>query len=249
MQQLTVSRKGVADEILAKRDEERGRKRDVEEVSGMDDGRDPIKRARSVSSSSMSSVSTISTNRSRTESPARRQSYDGRDRRMSSRPPSPRYSTSRKRRYSDSPSSYSSDSSRSRSRSRSRNISANRNTRRRRRESSPNERGRSRTIDRQGGLRDRSRSNSVERSRIARTRRSRTPADAGRSEYPDADRRSSDRRSNSPPLQSAGRRHPQQQAYDDRTAPTHGSMPSRRERSLSPYSKRLALTQAMGMQR
>ncbi|KAJ5689665.1 hypothetical protein N7462_004057 [Penicillium macrosclerotiorum] len=60
---------GVADEILAKRNEERGRKRDLD---GDDtrEGHSP-KRARSLSSHSTNSISTISTNRSASASPDR----------------------------------------------------------------------------------------------------------------------------------------------------------------------------------
>ncbi|KAK1150293.1 hypothetical protein N8T08_000195 [Aspergillus melleus] len=75
--------KGVADEILAKREEDRGRKRDLDEFGPRDAQEQSSKRARSVSSHSTDSVSTISTSRSRSESPPRRSGYtarSGRDR-------------------------------------------------------------------------------------------------------------------------------------------------------------------------
>jgi hypothetical protein len=60
--QNLVRKKGIADEILAKKEAERGR------ISGRDSSR---KRPRSVSTYSDDSVSTISTNRSRSRSPQR----------------------------------------------------------------------------------------------------------------------------------------------------------------------------------
>ncbi|PYH95825.1 hypothetical protein BO71DRAFT_350383 [Aspergillus ellipticus CBS 707.79] len=226
--------KGLADEILAKkREEERGRKRDLDEADPHDSR---TKRARSASSHSASSVATISTSRSHSRSPVRggdygaRRSHD-RTRSISSHP--------RKRRYSDTSSHYS-DASHSSgekdARSRSREWSDDRNTRRRHRESSPDERGRPRHLSRDGGRRDRTRSRSVDHSRIARTRRSATPITHPEGNY------------------SGSRDHM------DRPGPSHGRSanfgsgggrdqgrgpPPQRERSLSPYSKRIALTQAM----
>ncbi|KAJ5587873.1 uncharacterized protein N7459_003638 [Penicillium hispanicum] len=227
---------GVADEILAKRDEERGRKRDLDGEDAADYPGYSPKRARSVSSHSTSSVSTISTNRSASASPDRnKRRADGNGRGASSESPPP--GKSRKRRYSDSAGSYSGSSySGDRRRSRSREWAEDRNIRRRRRESSPNERGRHRDA-REHSRRDR-RSRSADKSRIAKERRSMTP------------NASHDR---------SGRR-----SYRDREVPTtqsHASQPARsrqdprarpeppRERSLSPFSKRLALTQAMNLDR
>ncbi|KAF9637333.1 hypothetical protein BFW01_g8229 [Lasiodiplodia theobromae] len=65
-----LRKKGVADETLAKKADERGRKhsRDDDDLQSR-----PRKRSRSVSSYSSSSVSTISTNRSPSRSPSHRQ--------------------------------------------------------------------------------------------------------------------------------------------------------------------------------
>ncbi|KAL4888427.1 zinc knuckle-domain-containing protein [Aspergillus ambiguus] len=204
--------KGTADAILAKREEERGRKRDLDEP---DVPTDPhtSKRARSASSHSVSSVSTISTNRSRSASPRRGSYAASVHDRTRSRSPRPR-----KRRYSDSSSdmSASSYSSGERTRSRSREWTSERNIRRRHRESSPEERGRARNISRNGSRRARTRSRSVDPSRISRSRISDHRHARGHGERADRDRRAPE---------------------------------PRRERSLSPYSKRLALTQAMNIGR
>ncbi|KAJ6131083.1 hypothetical protein N7523_001543 [Penicillium sp. IBT 18751x] len=221
---------GVADDILAKRDEERGRKRDIDGEHTTDlQGRSP-KRTRSLSSHSTDSVSTISTNRSASASPDRRSKHgsqsNGRQAVSVSPPPK-----SRKRRYSDASQSASSYSSGARQRSRSREWTEERNIRRRRRESSPEERGR----HRDPGTRRRSdrRSRSVDKSRIAKERRSITPPET----TIDRDGRRSYRDRESPPTHqhSSGRSRQDQRA---RPEPP-------RERSLSPFSKRLALTQAM----
>ncbi|KAJ6004152.1 hypothetical protein N7522_005797 [Penicillium canescens] len=213
---------GVADELLAKREQERGRKRDLEDTTDRD-SQSP-KRARSVSSHSMSSISTISTNRSYSASPrrSRRDAHDGR--RDSTSPPPTK---SRKRRYSDSSEGRAGSvhSSEQRPRSISRERTEDRNTRRRRRESSPEERGRHRAAERHSSRRDR-RSKSADKARVPKEKRSPTP-DGARDRY-----------------------------YRDRASPPRQSQPPRqdtrmrsdqppRERSLSPFSKRLALTQAM----
>ncbi|PYH41541.1 zinc finger CCHC-type containing 10 [Aspergillus saccharolyticus JOP 1030-1] len=214
-------------ETLTRHEEERGRKRDLDQVDPLHSGTHLSKRARSASSHSASSVSTISTSRSHSRSPSRRQE---RRRSMSSRP-----SSRRKRRYSDSPSTHSIASYTSGerdSRSRSREWSDDRNTRRRRRASSPEERGRPRNLSPDGGRRDRSRSHSADRSRMAKNRRSVTPPLATRSDYQDPNHRKAQSRPD--PVGSGGGRGPGQQLP-----------PPRRERSLSPYSKRIALTQAM----
>ncbi|KAF9887484.1 hypothetical protein FE257_010201 [Aspergillus nanangensis] len=72
--------KGVADDILAKREEERGRKRDLDEADPLDSHIQTSKRARSISSHSVSSISTISTNRSRSKSPRRQDDYTAKGR-------------------------------------------------------------------------------------------------------------------------------------------------------------------------
>ncbi|KAJ6150855.1 hypothetical protein N7470_007449 [Penicillium chermesinum] len=204
---------GIADSILAKRDEERGRKTDL-------DG--SFKRGRSISSHSDNSVSTISTNRSPSASP------DRRGRRHGSRSVSPRASKSRKRRYSDSADSYSGSSYASEDRQRSRSRTDERNIRRRRRENSPDERGRHMTSERHG-TRSR-RSHSIDQSRIAKGRRSLTP-DA---KYHDSERRAYRARDSPSRTQQA------------RSKPAPRGRPEPRERSMSPYSKRLALTQSVG---
>lgn len=212
----------MADEVLAKREEDRGRKTEMDRTSSG--------RHRSVSSHSTNSVSTISTNRSRSGSPDSRGRRDTGARR-SNHSVSPHASTSRKRRYSDAAESYSGSSyvSEDRPRSRSREWAEDRNIRRRRRESSPDERGRHRTSESRG-TRTR-RSPSVDKSRIAKGRRSMTP-NAG----PDESERRAYRARDSPSHQTQGRARP---------APRGRPEPPR-QRSLSPYSKRLALTQGVG---
>ncbi|KAJ9642470.1 hypothetical protein H2199_004851 [Coniosporium tulheliwenetii] len=69
-----LQKKGVADQLLAKNAEERGRKRALDND---DTTAPPRKRTRSVSSYSSSSVSTISTNLSRSPSPKRAPPRDG----------------------------------------------------------------------------------------------------------------------------------------------------------------------------
>ncbi|KAJ5297923.1 hypothetical protein PENANT_c012G02151 [Penicillium antarcticum] len=215
---------GVADDLLAKREQERGRKRDLEDTT--DPHSQSPKRARSISSHSMSSISTISTNRSYSTSPRRSKRDEHESRRGSTSPPPTK---SRKRRYSDSSEGRAGSvhSSEQRPRSISRERTDDRNTRRRRRESSPEERGRHRAAGRHSLRRDR-RSRSVDKARVPKEKRSPTPDGA-------RDRHYRDRAS--PPRQSQ----PAQSRQDTRM---RNDQPPR-ERSLSPFSKRLALTQAM----
>lgn len=225
---------GVADEILAKRDEDRGRKRDRDGEDLISRHASSPKRARSVSSYSTDSVSTISTNRSASASlDGNKRHEDGSGRRHSSKSPSP--GQSRKRRYSDSADSYSgsSYSSGGRRPSRSGEWAEDRNIRRRRRESSPYERGRHR--DSKGHSRRGQRSSSVDKSQVAKERRSMTP----HANHDHSGRRSY-RTRDAPPVQP----HPVRSRQDPRVR-----QDPPRERSLSPYSKRLALTQAMNMDR
>lgn len=231
---LTFHREGLADELLAKREEERGRKRD-EDAQGL-----PLRRPRSESVHSMSSVSTISTNRSHSRSPPRHSR--GRDRGGSV---SSHHSKTKKRRYSDSsPGSVSSYSSGERARSHSREWARDRNTRRRRRESSPGERGRRVNSSQDRGRRYRSRTRSMDRDQIAKDRRSMTPETLHGRDYPTRRPRGS----MSPPEPSHSR---SENAHSRR--PRHETnnpaLQPRRERSLSPYSKRLVLTQAMNVGR
>ncbi|PKX94429.1 zinc finger CCHC-type containing 10 [Aspergillus novofumigatus IBT 16806] len=231
--------RGVADEILARRGEERVRKRELGDSDPFDDSHHAPKRSRSESSHSMSSVSTISTSRSHSVSPPRHEVYTesrGRDRAQSMSSPQPH---SRKRRYSDSLSDHSdsSYSSGGRQRSRSREWETDRNTRRRRRESSPEERGRPRNISEDGSRRGRTRSLSMDQSQIAKERRSATPDTVKGRHHPTRESRGNMSRS----------RHLDRQRNHAFSGPMSGS--ARKERSLSPYSKRLALTQAMNMER
>ncbi|KAH8425741.1 zinc finger CCHC-type containing 10 [Aspergillus melleus] len=234
--------KGVADEILAKREEDRGRKRDLDEFGPRDAQEQSSKRARSVSSHSTNSVSTISTSRSRSESPPRRSGYTARSGRDRSRSVSSHPSRPRKRRYSDSSGYTGSSPSREGARSLSRDWPDDRNTRRRHRESSPAHRGRAVNVSHE--RRERSRSRSVDPGRIVRGRRSITPADL------DDDHRNS----KGYPRDHLGRHDSSRgrfsQAQDKRGGRDQGHVSSQappRERSLSPYSKRLALTQAMNI--
>lgn len=216
-------RKGLADELLEKREEERGRKRDQDEFGAVD-GQSQPKRARSESSHSMSSVSTISTNRSRSRSPSRRDSGH-----------------ERKRRYSassddDSISSYSSGKD---ARSRSREWTRERNTRRRRQESSPGERGRRRQLSKDGDRKYRSPNRSRDRGEIARGRRSMTPNSTGKQSHY--------RKHSGEKFASHENRSEQARSRKPRHQPDGPGARPPRERSMSPFSKRLALTQAMNM--
>lgn len=212
-----LRKEGVADELLATREEERGRKRDLDDMT--DRNAQSPKRARSLS------VETISTNRSYSSSPRRNKhgTADRGRRDDSSAPPA----KSRKRRYSDSTEGSSgSVHSGPKNRSPSRERTDDRNTRRRRRESSPEERGRHRRSGRQSERRDR-RSKSVDKDRVKESRA--TTQDVPR------DRPYRDQAS--PPRQS--------QPGRSRPEPITQKNQPPRERSLSPFSKRLALTQAM----
>ncbi|CAI7599774.1 unnamed protein product [Penicillium bialowiezense] len=222
---------GLADELLASREEERGRKRHLEDTTDRR-GTSP-KRARSISSHSMSSVSTISTNRSYSASPRRSRNDAHRSRsRHDSKSPEPM--KSRKRRYSDSSDSRSgSVQSGPAHRSPTRERNDDRNTRRRRRESSPDQRGRNRGEGRHSERRHR-RSRSADKDRVPKERRSTTP-DAPR-------HRDHQYRDRSSPLRQAP---PGRTGQDSK--PRANQPP--RERSLSPFSKRLALTQAMNVGR
>lgn len=181
----------------------------------------------------MSSISTISTNRSYSASP-RRNGHGAHDnsRRDSSTSPAP--TKTRKRRYSDSSEGRDgSVHSGPKQRSPPRERTDDRNTRRRRRESSPEERGRHRGEGRHSERRHR-RSRSADKDRVPKEIRSMTP-DAPR------DRDHSYRDRASPPRQS------QPERFRQEPKPQSNQPP--RERSLSPFSKRLALTQAMNIGR
>ena len=126
------------------------------------------------------------------------------------------------------------DSSRSNSsdylkgqRRRDRSRDGDRNTRRRRSSVSPDTRGRDRSLPRNSGKRrTMSRGDSMDRGRIARGRQSLTP------------------RSPPPTERVYGRESDGHRGVESR--PPHAQAP-RKDRSLSPFSKRLALTQSMNL--
>ena len=132
----------------------------------------------------------------------------------------------RRRNSGGSSSSHSSDYS-NRPTRRNRSRDGDRNTRRRRSSVSPDTRGRDRSLPRNSGKRrTMSRSDSMDRGRIARGRQSLTPRSP-----PQAERVY---RRGSGAQEGVGNR------------PSHAQAP-RKEKSLSPFSKRLALTQAMNL--
>ena len=295
---LIRRREGVADEELAKKEAERGRKRKLEE----DDEQDGYgKVSRSSRSLSLSSVSTISTNKSRSASRepvntghtgqsqlmsgleinhhsphssnssmsyasdhaygsrTRRQSYDKPRHSQADRPKSrslrerdinqpPKW----KRRSSRSPSITSEFSNES---SKYRPPSTDRSKRRRRASQSPDDRGRGRESDgRWGSRRTHSPSRSRDRSLVTRYRKSMTPGlPSNGGENPYQQRRPSDSRfegdkSYERQYNNAGRPQTRNTGYQQGSGQRSYAQ-QRRERSLSPYSKRLALTQAMNMNR
>ena len=113
--------------------------------------------------------------------------------------------------------------------------------RRRQRTQSPEPRGRPNSA-RRGSRRSRSRSESVDKSRIARSRKSMTPHVEDR-----RDRRQGDYH---PAVNASTSRHNNAALSESGGASRSGvGRAPWRERSLSPYSRRLALTQAMNMGR
>lgn len=307
-QVLTGFRKGVADQQLAKVEEDRKRSAEVDGSPYASK-----KRSMSVSEYSSTSVSTISTNMSRSPSPKQSaghgaprargtpngtkrvdtsrsrgrsasytsdSSYDadrhrasrgrnhdprarrsvhrlegsGRGRLDDRRRMGPNESLNRKRRRSRSSSvSFASDSTKSGSR-RYRSANDIRNTRPRRSTVSPDMRGRDRRSRApRSSRKTRSRSSSMDRSRIARERLSMTP---DRAQGPDGVGIFSDR----PGVESERVGRPdgdgwygssfRNKAHGDQRPPRPIPVsPPRKERSLSPFSKRLALTQAMNQGR
>lgn len=230
------SREGVADEQLAKKAEQRGRTFDRSSASSPPSISHARKRSRSILSSSTDSVSTISTDRSRSPKRARQDSDDRYVTSQREYEEIPRYpSRDRKRRRKSS-----SSLSESRSDSSSIDERRNGNGRRRRRTVSPEPRGRP-TADRRGSHRSRSRSRSlsVDQSRVTRGRKSMTPLPVGidRSGHRRIERVQENR-----PFAKG-------QWDDHRDSRVRQEAPKRKERSLSPYSKRIALTQAMNVGR
>ncbi|KKZ68747.1 hypothetical protein EMCG_05656 [[Emmonsia] crescens] len=237
--------KGVADEQLALKESERGRKRDSEDDKDHEGIRGHSrKRVRSVSPAySADSVSTISTNRSWSRSPPRKRDIS----------PSPHRSIEHKRNIGRSLSQDSHLSSSSVERKATTTSKGKeRNTRQRRRSHSPIERGRRNDSGRRGSWRNRSRSQSMDRSSIAKQRRSLTPDVLDRnSQHTDRGRA---RRPRSPEgfqemPRSPTRARGGHEARYDKGRGVPQNPPPRKERSLSPFSKRLALTQAMNMDR
>jgi len=198
-----TSRKGVADEQLAKAEMERGRKRARESE---DSDQDVPKRRRSVSSASSVSVSTISTNLSRSPSPRPSIPQNARQKSRALRSESP--PTRRASRISISPPRRLTDSEK-----------------KRRRDSFSSVESRSSEQPHRGAQ------DSEERY-TRRKIQEHSPRARGRSPYRGNGRLSNDRRNSD-----EGRNF---------VRPTRKPSPPR-ERSLSPFSKRLALTQAMNM--
>lgn len=294
---LIEIRKGVADEVLARKEEERGRKRKADDDEHMNGSR---KRSRSASSSSSNSVSTISTNLSRSSSPKlaglrhtgqsqvfsnlevgrkRRRSFSSsisytsdssHDRRRKDRPQERSIDRSdrnrldagrpldledRQRGYARSRSmSYDSRSSADKRRRKSSHTET-RGKRRRHSSRSPMDRGRDRDFNsNRGSRRTRSPGESRNRSEVIRNRMSMTPGLPTRQE--------SGQENNSRQPEKVDRR----QGYSDDndrygssardrgenirpTRPPASALHQREERSLSPFSKRLKMTQAMTMGR
>ncbi|KAH0543606.1 hypothetical protein FGG08_002044 [Glutinoglossum americanum] len=254
-----LRKKGVADEQLAKKAEERGRKRDREESNSPP----PMSRKRSRSVSSYSSVSTISTTLSMTP-PSRRSIHKDEYFHLSQRspPPVPVRSSARKRQRSISSSmSYSSFSSYEDRRPAS--EGPNRNTRRKHGSSSPGERGRrrsrSRSVERNRTSNRHDRSRSVQLSRVARNRRSLTP-EGPRGDFQRNGTRRDQKMRDRSPFQDNWRLRADHRDNDRYGSSSHRVDENRmqrdtkrahvpRDRSLSPFSKRLALTQALNMGR
>ena len=274
---LTVIRKGIADEELARKAAERGRKRKIDDV-----GRSP-----SMSTHSSTSVSTISTARSSSRSPVHAgKNHTGQSQMMSN------LEVGRKRRRSISSMSYDSHSSYERRRrnsssereswsrkapgpngritarrrqSRSRSSSGeicnrtrrepsedpDRSKRRRRASISPGYRGRN--IDGHkswGSRRTKSPSDSRDRSQVLRNRKSMTPGVPSKpSKNPRGHGRPSfDRHSSySDDHERYGGSARKLSGDTADSGPSHHHREHPRKRSLSPFSKRLALTQAMNM--
>lgn len=233
-----IYRKGIADELLAKKEEERGRTKERGSPSPPHPSSQSRKRVRSVSSSASDSVATISTNLSVSPKRPRREleGYMTSQREtLNFRSPS----IERKRRYR----SHSSVSYSSSDRSFPLRDRGSQHRRRRHRTVSPESRGRP-SSQRRGSRRSRSRSESIDKSRVARGRKSMTP------HLLDGERRRSDhgnmKKESRWPDHDAD---PGRSAGNGSVRQPDSSHTVRKERSLSPYSRRLALTQSMNMVR
>jgi len=221
---LTITSKGVADQQLAEAEASRRKAESAESHRG----RSMSPKGKSLSRSpSSSSVSTISTNRSRSRSRTPPRKSVDRDRlgqrtsRLRSRTPP------RKRKHR------SISSSRSRSQTPPQTAPGSHRKSRRHRTISPIDRGRS-SKTRRGSHRSRTDSPSLDKSQITKHRVSlgseKDPNDDG--QYEEHDNRKPKENPRFPANTRSANAGPRQ---------------PRRERSLSPYSKRLALTQAMNM--
>ncbi|KAI1389481.1 zinc knuckle-domain-containing protein [Hypoxylon trugodes] len=220
VQETLQKQKGIADEELAKREAERAKKRDLEQ-NGTDDESPRRRRSRSAS---YDSVSSISTRRSASPPPQHSSTAHSNIRRRDDPSPPPASHGSRGRSFSPG-SDYD-------------------------RRYSPSPQRPARTGSPSDGP-----------GRISRSRtRNLSPAKGGydsRDEAPSRRRRYSSSASRSPPPQHQRRyrsRSPGEPKRRGRSPPRRGGRGGRRggapprqqrERSLSPFSKRLALTQAM----
>lgn len=214
-------REGVADQQLAKLEAERARKRELERGDDDDDlSRGPARRGRSAS---YDSVSTVSTSRSLSRSPRPSPAARARD----SRSPSP--VRQRPRRSSSSASGY--DSGRSVSPARQHGGDSPR------RPYSRDSTSPQRNAGAQGGRPIRSTRRDYANDAPSRRSWSRSASPAGQRRY----------RSRSPaPRRHGGMPNEQRQAGRGQGRGDHSSAEVRRQRSLSPFSKRQALTQSMG---
>ncbi|KAI9712562.1 MAG: hypothetical protein M1812_006871 [Candelaria pacifica] len=254
-----LRQKGIADEQLAKKEEERGRARLRD--PGASEGVAQASRSRSISSYSSSSVSTISTGASRSPPGLDTQrddsdAYFNSQRDAPSVPLHPTVGRKRRRRSLSSSVSYSSNSSRERRRP---SPDLDRRTRRRRGSISPKRRGRRYSRSRSKVNRHRRiASRSKDRSLIARNRRSMTPKTPDKyiKDKGEVPRRISDnitgreklrRYSNDEDHYGSSYRDDERHVRDVRR--DQAPPPPRKERSLSPFSRRLAMTQAMNMGR
>lgn len=187
------------------------------------------------------SVSTISTNRSTSTRRVKMANADNYE--TSQLRTDPIQTRKRRRSVSSSEDSYTSGSSHDRRRAQPVHQD-DRVTRRRRSSISPDNRGRDRDPHHSNGGR---RSNSVDKSRIARDRRSLTPDPRDQPSTRDQPRPNGRRRYTNDDERYGGSIRDAGRNADN--APLRKQPTVRKERSLSPFSRRLALTQAMNLGR
>ncbi|KAF1809978.1 hypothetical protein P152DRAFT_461058 [Eremomyces bilateralis CBS 781.70] len=232
-----LRQKGVADEQLAQKALERARHRSRSPQSHKEK-----RRSRSPSVSSATSVSTISTNQSRSRSPTHSPNRHDSDDYMTSQRPSKFPSVDRmhrKRRRGSSSGHMSSDDDLAPS-----SHHDDRNTRRRRASTSPHSRGRRRSRSRDSERRSWRRSSS--RSRGNSRRRRSASRGRHRPKAPERDRR--DESLSRSPVRRTNKAHSPERYHKPagrQVQPEGTRPPPPKERSLSPYSRRIALTQAM----